>query len=431
MKIRNIQSMCILSVFFLVTIFGGYAQASSARPKMRMWVDHPFLVKATEGLLKSYVLEWAIGKGVDIEYSQNSDKIMYPRIDAAIESKTLPDVMLINISWLPKLQRAKLVQDVTDIAKELNGNMGGFTKGAIAAVMTPDSKYTAIPFLGSSEMAYVRKDLLDAKGLAIPDTWEDTVKAARAINNPPTVWGWGHQVVEFDGERHNHSMILSYGGAIFSKDGLSITLDSPQTRQAINLIKDAYTEGLLPKDVVTWDSAGNNNAYQSGKAGFVENTGSIAVWLKANDPTLFNNSVFKLFPAGPSGRFIQGDVWVLFVPNTTKHPDLAKDLIRNISSKDNQEELMTAMGGFRVPVYIDLTKLALWQDRSLKPLADSAPFVYYPGFPGPVTALALEEFKQTIVSQMMAHVLVDKWTVDRAIAEAVATLKRIQVSLNN
>ena len=65
------------------------------------------------------------------------------------------------------------------------------------------------------------------------------------------------------------------------------------------------------------------------------------------------------------------------------------------------------MGGFRVPAYIDLTKLPVWQDRSLKPLADSAPYVYYPGFPGPVTALALEEFKQMIVAKMMMRVLSD------------------------
>ncbi len=429
MRITSVKKMCLLSLLVLVTALSVTAQTT--RPKMRMWVDHPFLVKATEGLLKSYALEWAQSKGVDLEYSQNSDKIMYPRIDAAIESKTLPDVMLINISWLPKLLRANLVQDVTDLAKELNGNMGGFAKGAIAAVTTPEGKFTAVPFLGSSEMSYVRKDLLDAKGIAVPDTWDDLIKAARAINNPPTVWGLGHQVsaTAYDAERHNQAMILSYGGAVFSKDGKSIVLDSPQTRAAIKLIKDAYVDGVFPKDVITWDDAGNNNAYQTGKVGFIENTGSVAVWLKANDPTLFGNSVFKLFPAGPAGRFIQGDVWVLFIPGTTKYPDLAKDLVRNLSGKDNQEELLTAMSGFRVPVYIDLTKLPIWQDRSLKPLADSAPYVYYPGYPGPVTALALEEFKQLVLAKMMVRVLSDKWTADQAIGEAVETLKRIQTSL--
>lgn len=428
-KILVVLAVILVTAAGVCFASGSQQAAAPARPKMRMWVDHPFYVKATEGLLKSYALEWALQKGVDLEYSQDSDKIMFPRIDAAIESKTLPDVMLLNISWLPKLQRAGLVVDLTALAKELNANMGGFTKGVVAAVTTPEGMYTAIPILSSSEEAYVRKDLLDAKGIAIPDTWDDTLKAARAINDPPNVWGWGHQVAPYDGERHCSAMILAYGGSVFSKDGKSITLDNPATRQVLAMLKSAYDDGILPKDVVTWDDASNNNAYQTGKVGFAENTGSIANWLKANDTKLFGNTVFKLFPAGPAGRFIQADAWVLFIPSTTKYPDQAKDLVRALSQKNRQEELITEMGGFRVPVYVDLINLPVWKDRALKPLADSAPFIYYPGYPGPVTALSLEEFRQTVIAKMVVRVLADKWPADQAIAEAVETIKRIQASL--
>lgn len=434
MHSRFTKVLIVLAVIFVAVAGTCFASGSQkevvpARPKMRMWVDHPFYVKATEGLLKSYALEWALQKGVDLEYAQDSDKVMWPRIDAAIESKTLPDVLLLNLSWLPKLQRAKLVSDLTALAKELNVNMGGFTKGVVAAVTTPEGTFTSIPFLSSSEEQYVRKDLLDAKGLAVPDTWDDIVKVARAVNDPPNVWGWGHQVAPYDGERHNSAMILAYGGAVFSKDGKSITLDNPATRQVLALLKSAYEDGIIPKDAVTWDDAGNNNAYQSGKTAIAENTGSIATWARNNDTKLFANTVLKLFPAGPAGRFIQADAWVLFVPNTTKYPDLAKDLIRSISQKNRQEELITEMGGFRVPVYVDLINLPVWKDRALKPLADSAPYIYYPGYPGPVTDLALEEFKQTVIAKMVVRVLADKWSADQAIAEAVETIKRIQASL--
>jgi ABC-type glycerol-3-phosphate transport system substrate-binding protein len=119
-------------------------------------------------------------------------------------------------------------------------------------------------------------------------------------------------------------------------------------------------------------------------------------------------------------------VWVLFVPNTSKYPDLAKDLIRYLSSKKVQEDVMVGMGGFRIPVYQDLIKLPMWQDRALKPLADSAPYIYMVGYPGPVTSLALETFQQKVVAKMMVRVLTDKWTADKAIAEAVETIKKIQ-----
>lgn len=396
------------------------------RPKLRMWVDHNFYVKASEAVLKAYALQWAQQNGVDLEFTQDSDAVMYPRIDAAIESKTLPDVLYTNISYLPKLQRANALVDATDLVKELNGNMGGFTKGPLAAVSTVDGKYAGVPIAASAEEAYFRQDLLDAKGLKVPDTWEQLLQVAKAINNPPTVWGWGQQVAPFDGDRHNSAMIISYGGSIFAKDGKTIALDSPATRQAINLVKSAYDQGMIPKDVVTWDDAGNNNCYQTAKCGIIENTGSVATWLLANDPTLFKNTTFAMFPQGPQGRFIQGDVWVLFVPNTSKYPDQAKSLIRYLSSTPVQTDIITAMAGFRIPVYADLTKLPMWQDRQLKPLADAAPYLYMVGYPGPVTSLALEVFNQKVVAKMMVRVLSDGWTADQAIKEAVDKITAIQ-----
>jgi len=428
-KVLIVLALILVTVAGTCFATGQKGEAAPARPKMRMWLDSTFYVVATQGLLKSYALEWAQQKGVDLEYIQDSDKIMYPRIDAAIESKTLPDVLFLNLSWLPKMQRAKLTTDLSALAKELNANMGGFTKGVVAAVTTPEGMWMGIPYVSSSEEQYVRKDLLDAKGLAVPDTWDDIVKVARALNDPPNVWGWGHQVAPYDGERHNSAMILAYCGSVFSKDGKSITLDNPATRQVLAILKSAYEDGIIPKDAVTWDDAGNNNAYQSGKTAIAENTGSIATWAKANDIKLYNNTIYKLFPAGPAGRFIQADAWVMFVPNTSKYPEQAKDLIRALSQKNRQEELITEMGGFRVPVYIDLINLPVWKERHLKPLAESAPFIYYPGYPGPVTDLALEEFRQIVIAKMVLRVLTDKWTADKAIAEAVETIKRIQASL--
>jgi len=340
-------------------------------------------------------------------------------------------VLLLNLSWMPKMQKAQLPLEVTDLVKELNSNMGGFTAGALAAVTTADGKNIAVPFLASTEMQYIRKDLLDAKGLAVPDTWEDVLNVAKAVSNPPQVWGWGPQVAAaaYDAERHRTAMIWAYGGSIMGKDGTTITLDSPATREMLRIIKDAWDSNAVPKEILGWDDSSNNKGYQSGQVAMIENTGSVATWLRDNDKVLFDSTEFKAFPAGPAGRFIQGDVWILFIPNTTKYPDLAQDLVRYISQPKLAEELMTQMNGFRVPVYADLTQLPMWEDRSLKPLADAAPFTVMAGYPGPVTSVALETFKQYTIGKMISRVLSDGWTEDRAIAEAVQSIERIQKDL--
>ena len=34
-----------------------------------------------------------------------------------------------------------------------------------------------------------RKDLLEAKGIAVPQTWDEYLAAAKALNNPPEIYG--------------------------------------------------------------------------------------------------------------------------------------------------------------------------------------------------------------------------------------------------
>jgi multiple sugar transport system substrate-binding protein len=396
------------------------------RPKLTMWVDHFFFVQGAEALLKSYVLEYAQQEGFDVEFVQDSYDVMRPRIDAAMESKTLPDVLYTSSDVVAKMRRVGQASELTDVVSELNANMGGFTEGMLAAV-TADGKQYGVPLMSSTEMMYVRQDLLDAAGLPYPETWEDLLEAARKMNNPPTVWGWGPQVSNkaYDAERHLMAMIWAFGGSLFAEDGETVVVDSEATRQVIEMIKQAWDEDIIPKEVLTWDDSGNNKGYQSGKVAIIENTGSIVNWMKDNDPDLLKVTALGMPPAGPAGRFIQGDCWAFAVPTYSKNAELAKGLIKYIHEPGRYQALIEAMGGLRIPVYGGLSSMAMWEDPALKPLIDAVPYTYMAGYPGPVSDAALEAFRQLVVSGMVTHVLADGWTVDQAIDDAETILQRI------
>ncbi len=51
----------------------------------------------------------------------------------------------------------------------------------------------------------------------------------------------------------------------------------------------------------TWDGAGDNQAYLSGQAGFIANTGSVGIAAKTDDPELYEGSAFSPLPSGPKG----------------------------------------------------------------------------------------------------------------------------------
>lgn len=395
------------------------------RPKLTMWVDHFFFSPATDAMFKSQALQCAQQAGFDLEYVQDSPDVMLPRESAALESKSLPDVLYTDVAHISPVVNAGQALDLSDVVAQLTKNMGGFTPGMLAAV-TLDGKQWAVPYAMATEEFYVRKDILDKLGIKYPETWEEAFALASKANNPPTIWGLGLQLGNnYDTENQLNAMLWGYGTSVFGKDGTTITLDSPETRQVLDMIKKAWDAGAEPKDTLTGDESWNNKQYQSGKVAMIQNTGSVAKWMVANDPDLLANTVLGAPPAGPKGRFVSATGIAMLIANYTKYPDLAKGLVQCLESPDIYKALLTEMQGFRMPAYVDTADMKLWNDPLMKPLQANIPISYLPGYPGPVSPQALQAYNQKILAGMVGHVLADGWDYDKAIADAVTKLQTI------
>ena len=144
-------------------------QVQTQRPKMTLWLSTSYTPLADE-LQKRYALEWANAKGVELTIVQDSSTVLAPQLNAAIETKNLPDVLSwASPDWAPKLARLGLALDVTDVVQKNNTKGGGLYEPAVRAV-TQNGKAFAVPTYSATELFYVRKDLLAAKGLKAPET---------------------------------------------------------------------------------------------------------------------------------------------------------------------------------------------------------------------------------------------------------------------
>lgn len=72
----------------------------------------------------------------------------------------------------------------------------------------------------------------------------------------------------------------TYGAAMQNEQG-ALTFKSPAMVEAIKTVKRMWDAKLIPPGVVTWDSSGNNTAYQKGQAVFAYNPNSIYAALEA------------------------------------------------------------------------------------------------------------------------------------------------------
>ncbi|MBX7214896.1 MAG: extracellular solute-binding protein [Thermoflexales bacterium] len=405
--------------------------APAGKPKLTVWLSKSFTPEA-DAAQKDIVMKWADAKGVDVTLVQELSTVLVPQFNAAIETKTLPDVLVWpSADWMPRLYSLGLLEDVSDIIAKMNTQGGGLLEKPVKAV-TINGKQWAVPTYGATEVFYVRKDILDAKGLQPPKTWADIMTISEKVNNPGKTWAWGVQIgtPSYDSEIATLSMLASYGASPYGEDGKTPNLNNDGTRAVLKMLKEAWDKGYIPKDAVTWDDAGNNKAYLTESAAIVQNTGSIIAAMRKDNPDLLKRSAITPLPEGPKGRVLVQYVYGMMIPKGGKNLALAKDLLSTYVSAENQKKVVEAAGTNYMPFYKDLQKLPMWDDEYNKTLIGQLPDVVAIGYPGPTTLWALESWRTHMMAELVNKVLVENVPIDTAIKETEDKLNKIYKQFN-
>jgi multiple sugar transport system substrate-binding protein len=104
------------------------------------------------------------------------------RVATLIAAGTPPEIVWYGAGQAMNLALENQLADVGDVLKATGGtadNLRLIYKGADRSIPT-SQQFT---------YGWYRKDLFQAKGLDAPKSWEDYLKAARALNNPPIMYG--------------------------------------------------------------------------------------------------------------------------------------------------------------------------------------------------------------------------------------------------
>lgn len=403
---------------------GPGGENAATMPKLTIWAATTFTPDA-DNTQDEQIMAWGEANGVEIELARMSQDERTPRWQTAFESKQFPDCAAIEQNDLPQFIESGVLAETTEVMQRLNELEGGFTDGAFLAGRTADGKHWSVPSFSSTEVFYVRTDKLEEQGLALPETWDDVVAIAEAINAPEDqFWGWGKQMgtPSWDSEVSFTSMLWSYGGSTWDEEGQP-AIDSDATRQVLDLIKGAWDAGLIPPDGPTWDDGANNRAYQSEIVGMTLNTGSILRYLQTEDPELLEKTAVIPIPGGPEGRFVSGYYYQWGVFNTSEHVDLCLQLLEHIFAPEQLSPFYEGGGGNMLPVYNEMLNDEMWQDPERKVLADMVSATRPQGYPGLTTPWILDAWMDHTMAKMVNRVLVDGWSNDDAIAEAEAALQ--------
>ncbi len=131
---------------------------------------------------------------------------------------------------------------------------------ALVQTSTYNGHLYRMPGIADDVMFFYRKDLFDKAGLSVPRTWQDVVKAGKALTKG------GRYGLGFAGKNGNTELFneLCYWMGQAGADPLH--LKTPGARTALQFIYDMlHTSKILPPDTVTNDYTSLLAAFQDGR----------------------------------------------------------------------------------------------------------------------------------------------------------------------
>src|SRR5258705_7034761 len=261
---------------FLRTAAGGAAGLASiialrqppayAQTRELTFLTIASFVPETDKELKRQFEEWGAKNKVKVRLDVIAHLQLQTKKAAEVQARSGHDLTALG----PGLGDADLyfdyLADLNDVASDVAPKNGGWLNSDDYLIR---GKWKLLPWWQPPFPMAVRTDLLEKIGEKAPDTWEDVLrigKKGKALGHPFGT-AIGHSG---DANVTLLSILWSYGGSYVAKDGKTITINSKETRSAMEFVKRLYTEAMDP-EVLAWDDASNNRCLNAGKCIAIHN----------------------------------------------------------------------------------------------------------------------------------------------------------------
>ncbi len=244
------------------------------------------------------------------------------------------DVMMLDVIWVPEFARAGWLLDLTP--RLAPGELDAFFPSAARAAMHAGRAW-ALPWNMNVGLLYYRKDLLARHGLAPPETYGDLVAQAariRAAERGARLDGFLWQGKQYEGLVVNVLEHLRASGTeLLGPDG-TLFPDPGRAEQALGFMRSLIETGVSPPWTTAADEELTRRAFGKGEAVFLRNWPYALDLLEAGDSPVRGRVGIAPLPRHPGGLLGAGSTGGahLAIHRGTRHPDLAMDLVRTLTS---------------------------------------------------------------------------------------------------
>jgi multiple sugar transport system substrate-binding protein len=173
------------------------------------------------------------------------------------------DVVSVDVIWTAEFAAKGWLQP-------LKGDFAFDTSKFLPATVktgTYNNTLFAVPYASDGGLLYYRKDLVPNP----PKTWDEMMSDC-SIAKKNGIDCYAGQFSKYEGLTVNAAeAINTAGGQIVGPDGRTPTVDSPESAKGLSLLADAYKNGNIPKQAITYTEEPSRQSFEAGKLLFLRN----------------------------------------------------------------------------------------------------------------------------------------------------------------
>jgi multiple sugar transport system substrate-binding protein len=415
-KFKKVFYILIIGLFLLSLIS---AQQQSKLLTILTWANFvpesdQYLAKLAEEFGKKYNAQ------VRIDIVSLND--FSAKLAAEIQSNSGHDIILL-MNYSTALYKNYLIP-VNDVVSRVQIIYGSYVSAAKEAAMIEGNWYSVPCYYTPSPGVY-RKDYFAQAGINPPDTYDELLKVAEKL------YKIGHPIglpISHCGDSNDWLFMLlnSFGAKAIDSKG-NVTINSPQTRKAMEYVKELSK--YMPPDILAWDGSGNNKWILSGVGSYIINSMSVVAAAKSDFPDIYKNIGLVLPPKGPAGRFETTSMYSYGITKWSKNQTLAKQFLRFLFEENNFKSWVEASKGYNMPLFTNMTKFKTLQCWGIYPdvevLFNVGKLYHLPLWPAPAGGSAQLTYDSYIIPDMFANYITGRMSMDDAIKWAEQQLTQI------
>jgi trehalose/maltose transport system substrate-binding protein len=294
--------------------------------------------------------EWAQKTGNKVEYiSRPNDASatlqLFQQYWAAKSSDV--DIFMVDVIW-----QGILAPHAVDLKKYYKEDEIKTFFPTIIKNNTVGGKLVSIPWFTDAGLLYYRTDLLEKYGYKEPPkTWEELTEMAKKIQDgerkagKPDFQGFVFQGKASESVTCNAiEWIYSYAGGTIVEPDKKVTINNPKAIKALETAK-SWVGTISPLGVTTYGEEDARNIWQAGNAAFMRNWPY--AYALGQDPKSVISGKFDIsvLPKGgtdgKNAACLGG--WQLMISAYSKVPDAAADLVKYLTSPEEQKKHSIAL----------------------------------------------------------------------------------------